>query len=1095
MSSILWESLLAGKDKENGYEAPHPDKEGETVWINSSAYGYENVVNKLAHILGQLQAVPRDVVAVYDGRGAKTLRTSIHPGYKAGRDKSDGAYAEFEKLKERIGNTLADLGALQVWQDGMEADDLLCYLSKNLPETVVVSNDGDMQVLVGGGAHVWWDGKLDANRYGPFPAKFITVYKALVGDSSDKIPGAAGFGPKAWLDLLCVFGEEGLEAMQELIETKTLERLSEDVAQLPALRKIMDSAGQVYMSWACARMYPELVNTMRKPLQIRASVTAAWDPALHDERLKKFYGGRKIVHAGNYEQVSRWALPKLLESPFVAFDIETSTPPESDEWLEAKKKKVNEDTDLGVDVFGSELTSYSLTFGENMQYTLYLPHEHVEAAECPNLTLGQMRQFLELIPSSKNIVVQNASFELTVLYQEWGEKWKANGYRGFLPNMQDTKIMRSYTNENGRSGLKPQSLELLGYTQVSYAEVTGGRKMNQLTAEEAFDYGCDDTICTAALYGYHRFVMELEKTWDVYLAVDVECAYLNALRFVTGTPISLERMNELAKADAEAFDAAWATVRAYLMAKGWEGTACPKFEAVSDFTPIKIKEAYAVVTGRELETKVRTPSKLVALIRAEGEELLAMAVDMAEGGRLEPLNNLIKMHFFGEPLFKSDSPKQMQHLLYTVMGLPERIWNKRTDAMRAAGLMKGSPQTGDLAIQYALMHDQAAGPEVIAVLKALQTMKTTETRRKLYYGPYEFVRHWKDNLVHSNLNQCAARTRRYSSSGPNLTQLPKHPKNGEPAHFREVFVPHKPDAVIVSMDFSGQELRNIADQSQDPDMLSCYVGDNLKDMHLLTAVGIIRKKDPAKLCEWAKVSDLPASVAAACKGAEYTTVARWLLAVGTVEFGIAKEARVLGKKTNFTTEYGAQAPKLAETLLITVEEAQDYIDAKLAAFPRAEAWKQEVIRGLNNKGFTTTMMGARRHLGDVVAGSNRWEISSAERQGVNFKVQGSCAEQTKLAEGRVWASGLLFRYDAIYIGPVHDELVFSVVADQALAFTAELHALMTKPYSTQKVPIVASIAIGKNFGELIECGDEFDAHRIDKALVELGFPQREAVAA
>jgi DNA polymerase I-like protein with 3'-5' exonuclease and polymerase domains len=62
---------------------------------------------------------------------------------------------------------------------------------------------------------------------------------------------------------------------------------------------------------------------------------------------------------------------------------------------------------------------------------------------------------------------------------------------------------------------------------------------------------------------------------------------------------------------------------------------------------------------------------------------------------------------------------------------------------------------------------------------------------KMFYNPYKVMRHWKDNLVHAQMNQSAAVTRRYTSSDPNLQQLPKHPKHGVPPKFREVFIPHE----------------------------------------------------------------------------------------------------------------------------------------------------------------------------------------------------------------------------------------------------------------------------------------------------------------
>jgi len=656
-------------------------------------------------------------------------------------------------------------------------------------------------------------------------------------------------------------------------------------------------------------------------------------------------------------------------------------------------------------------------------------------------------------------------------------------YESMLPNVHDTRILSSYVNENRRHGLKTLSKELLNYEQVTYAEVTRGRKMNQMTARETVAYGLDDTICTAALYNNFKFVMELEDTWKVYEEVEIAPHYLNAWRFVKGTPISMEKMLQLQKNDAAAHEQAWSLLRDYLIAQGWPGSVCPKFEASSALTPKAIKEIFTLITGEKLETQVRTPGKLVALIQ-EKDELLAGLVNTALLGNLEPLNEHVKNNFNGEPQLNMDSPPQMAKLLYEVLGLPVRVRNKLTAAARAAGAKEGSPKTDHLALEYALTYDTDMGPEVIRLVKAIQTMKTTATREKMFYKPYRHIQHWVDGLVHAEVNQSQTNTRRYSSSNPNLQQLPKHPKQGVPSRFREVFIPHKPGAVVVSLDFNAQELRVIADRSQDPNMLACYVGDNKKDMHSITGLAILHKKKPDDLARMVEVA------------LDQIMVERWK-AVDQVAFEAAvndesktnpdqklfKALRNLGKKTNFTTEYGAQAPKLAETLIIPKEEAQLYIDAKLQQFARAEAWKKEMIALAHELGYGGTMMGARRHLPDLRS-SNKFDVAKAERQAVNNWIQGSCAEMTKMAEGRIWKSGVLFRYDSLYIGPIHDELVFSVMGDEALPFISEVHKLMTMSYADMTVPIISSISLGPDFGRQIEVGDEVVPEAIEAAVRE-----------
>jgi DNA polymerase I-like protein with 3'-5' exonuclease and polymerase domains len=294
-------------------------------------------------------------------------------------------------------------------------------------------------------------------------------------------------------------------------------------------------------------------------------------------------------------------------------------------------------------------------------------------------------------------------------------------------------------------------------------------------------------------------------------------------------------------------------------------------------------------------------------------------------------------------------------------------------------------------------------------------------------------------------------------------------------------------AVVVSIDFSAQELRVIADRSQDPNMLACFVGDHKKDMHALTGTGIIKRKSADSLCRMLGKESASAEDISRWRTYSYEVFEQAMDEKnGHPDYKLTKVIRPLGKKTNFTTEYGAQAPKLAETLIIPVEEAQQYIDAKQEMFARAEAWKQEVIALAHRLGYGQTMLGARRHL-PALYSSNSYDVMQAERQAVNFEVQGSCAEMTKQAEGRLWKAGLFHTFDARYIGPIHDELVSSVRVEEALPFIKEKHRLMTRRYADMKVPIVGSISLGANFGQQIECGDDFNEEAILEALHSLGY--------
>lgn len=1103
LSSVLWMSLLAGKDKEHGYEV---EFEGRKVLVNSAEFGYENAVNHLVAVLDDLRIPPRNMILVEEGKDAKALRKWLYPGYKEGRERPQECYTEFNKLKATLTETFLNLGAQVVSQDGIESDDVIAYLAQNLEgERYILSNDGDLAVLVGGGIHLIKAGATDPQPFGPFPHRFITLYKALVGDSSDKYPGAKGFGEKAFFELYAVFDDEGLEALEDLVKTKRLDRLAEDVAEFPKLQKIMDSAKDVYLCWDLARLYPEKVNTLRNPLKWRAGMVRGLD-VVTDERLRKWARRVRLVYAGNYQEAYDWAKDKIAKSPCVALDIETSTPEESDSWLEARKRR-DSDADT-VDVFGSRLTGLGLTFGDNLQYDLYLTVDHAEEDDVKNITVDQCRAFVELVPKEKILLVQNVAFELPILYQTWGKHWKDDpDWHGFLPNCRDTKIMANYVDENQSTGLKPRAKLHLGYDQQTYAEVTtidGVRyKMNQLTARHVLSYGADDTRVTADLYTFYRARMELEKTWHVFEEVETLPAYVTALAFVQGTPISLERMRELEQEDDDAYEKAWATVRQFLIERQWEGTVCPNY---TEFTPAIIKEVFQILTGEELKSQVRTISKYPALLEEAGANLLAEIVARQD---LAALNDLVKARFDGEPKLDINSPRQMRALLYGELKIPLRIINdvtakerkEKPDLAAAVGkfnkirrgssnvepltdeeydLLKVKAKTDDTAIESAIAFD--ADKVNVPVLKALLEMKKIDTRRKLFYRPYQFVCHWKDNLVHANLNQCATVTRRYSSSGPNLQQLPK---KGEGLKFREIFLPHHNDAVVCSIDFSGQELRLMADQSQDKNLLACYIGEKKKDPHSITSAGAMERKWGK---EYVKQMAERYGIQLESLPAEEVPEAKYDLFVKlrkSDDDEVAKKADDLRKdckNVNFAAQYDAQAPKLAETLIIPLEDAQTFLDAKIAMFPDVEVWKDEVRAFVKEHGYAKTLMGARRHLRDAVLSDDKWEAERAGRQGPNFVIQGSSAEQTKLAMTRLWRSGALFKYDVRFLAPIHDELVTSVAIKDAVEFIRIKHWCMTQPYSTMKVPAVGSISLGPNFGEQHEVGDTFDEQAIREAL-------------
>lgn len=1187
LNSTLNAALLGGKDPD-GLTAVN--ESGKAVHVNTALYGVERFFDALLGTMNSLQVTPKDCIGVWDGLGAKMYRQAILPQYKQGRDKLPEVHAQLAKAREMLAPMLRSVGFTVCHVKGREADDVIAHLTQRLRDrpNIVVSGDGDMAALVDENTHIYRNGQMDQNPFGGFPHKYITLYKALVGDGSDNIPGARGFGDAAFVDLVRVFGLDGLDAFQNLIVSGRLRDLKEDVPEFPRLQKVLDSEAMVTASWNVARLYPDSVNTNTHPIEWVPGIALEWDTLDAEVRIpamKQWYGTKTLVTALNYGAIKKRAAQWVSRTETLSLDIETSSGEESDEWLQQATKRGGSDR---IDALGHELTGMSLTFGDNAQHTIYMSVDH---AQTENITVDQCREMVEVF-AGVPIVAHNRAFEFQVLYRTWADKWKDNGWHGFLPNCRDTMIEASYVDENLPRGLKFRSKQVLGYEQETYEHVTtmegpldvileGGvvlagpftkiieeavvedfeveredpetgevtthrlqreikpavtedgwyrkqYKMRELTARRVLNYGCDDTICTAWLHQHFRTVMLLEDTWDVYLDVEILPQYLTSLAYVQGVKLNLERLMELEREDKATYTENWAVLRDYLFTKGWAGTVKPVFEEVD---VAAVKEVCEIVLGEEFTTRKRKLPAVAADLRAafpdnELAEVIAVAAEQASASTL---NALVDQHFTGEPKINFDSPRQVQKLLYGTIGITPRIYNKLTpkerqddatrgafkllrdlnvvqereakkaartasevawdkaggegptgpqqqgddsapdsehlrrikaqitDEMRAIWMKKAS--TDDQSIELALVKD-TLDDEQRKALHAYLKIKEVTTRVKMFYTPYKSVQHWTDGLVHSSMNQCEAITRRYSSTGPNLQQLPSR---GEGVKFRTLIEPHHDDAITVSLDFNGQELVLMAEVSGDEALRSCYMGDNLRDGHSLIAVA-------AAQALWGETITYEQFIA--MRKSEVESVALR-----------AAELRGNAKTVNFATQFGAMAPKVAMTLKSTEEVAQEFIDAKDRAFPGINIWKTEQAAINEWRGYALTLLGARRHLNNH---SGEHDGNRLERQGINYEIQGSAAEQTKLAMASMWRRGLFTgKYDARFVAPVHDETVSTVHRKDAVKFIREAHECMTQNYAGMVVPMKSSLAIGLDFSCPVEIGTDFTDEQVQAAVDKL----------
>lgn len=173
----------------------------------------------------------------------KTFRHELFEDYKANRDETP------EDLKQQVGRVIQfvhTLGIPTVEREGYEADDVIGSLSRTYiqegHEVIIVTGDSDLLQLVEDGSMAVLPGarrfgefrEFDpagvVDRYG-FDAELIPDYKALVGDTSDNIPGVPGIGDKTAKKLIIEFGdiEEIIAHKDEVTPTRARNSLADNI--------------------------------------------------------------------------------------------------------------------------------------------------------------------------------------------------------------------------------------------------------------------------------------------------------------------------------------------------------------------------------------------------------------------------------------------------------------------------------------------------------------------------------------------------------------------------------------------------------------------------------------------------------------------------------------------------------------------------------------------------------------------------------------------------------------------------------------------------------------------------------------------------
>ncbi len=380
----------------------------------------------------------------------------------------------------------------------------------------------------------------------------------------------------------------------------------------------------------------------------------------------------------------------------------------------------------------------------------------------------------------------------------------------------------------------------------------------------------------------------------------------------------------------------------------------------------------------------------------------AALTDLGAGTQTEIDELRARIHELAGEQFNVDSPKQLGHILFEVLGMPHGKKTKSGYSTDAQVLKK-------LAESYEL-------PALVLRYREFAKIKST------YIDALpQIARRYGDGRVHTSFNETVTATGRLSSSDPNLQNIPVRTDFGR--KIRACFGPLNPEAndVFLSADYSQIELRLLAHLSGDEHLVAAF--NSGADFHASTA---------------ARVFSVPVEE-------------------------VTPQMRSRAKAVNFGIVYGQQAFGLAQSLEIPMAEAKDMIDRYFEAYPGVRAYLDRTVVEARERGYAETMFGRRRHIPELSA-RNAVQRGFGERTAMNHPMQGSAADIIKLAMSEVSRRLAADGYKARLLIQVHDELDFSVPADEIEALSAMVKEVM-EGVAELHVPLIADVSYGPTWAD------------------------------
>ncbi len=504
--------------------------------INSKGENTSAVFGFASSLMKILMDEKPDYLAVVFDTKEPTFRHQKYPEYKATREKMpEEMIIQYPRIIELV--DAFDIPFLE--KPGYEADDVIATLARQASEqgieTLMVTGDKDFMQLISplSKMYVIRPGKdveiltldLLKERFNMTPEQVID-YLALMGDSSDNVPGVPGVGEKTAKELIKDYHDldnlyQNLDKVtkkalhQKLIEGKSSAYLSRDLVTIETQVPVKLELDKMKITKGDGQKIRQLFES----LEFR----------MLQDRLRDFIEGgdhqtdtidsQKITYIlVNTQKSLTDFLKSLHKQSFFVFDTETT----------------------GLNVFDSEIIG--LSFCWDSQHAYYIPLNDPAAEFSSDEVLKSLKPIFESDKIGKG--GQNIKFDGLMLNQ--------HGIR--LKNMQFDTMIADYLLKPGsrQHNLDNLAYNYLNYKMIPIEELIGPKGKNQknmrdIAVEKVSDYACEDADITYRLKELLEKELKGTETWELFQKLEMPLVGVLLEMEKSGVKLDINFLKEMSR--------------------------------------------------------------------------------------------------------------------------------------------------------------------------------------------------------------------------------------------------------------------------------------------------------------------------------------------------------------------------------------------------------------------------------------------------------------------------------------------------------------------------------------------------------------------